>query len=539
MSEITAEMLEKGPGEDQDRAHLRRQRNLELRRLRSMATAGRGSQHSFHYELLQIFAQQRAGAALAMLLLASVVTGVAFYYISLVQSALWLSFALGAMAMSISLGRDFLKRGREEIDVRNWTPRFIACEMLLGITWSVIIFQILATETEEARLFVFFVVVVVAAVATMLSSAIPAAVIAVVLPIAITVIAYSLLYAPQSLGFALATALCVPLYFTLFSYRQHRVIRSNLEFQSEKDALIGELEQAKANSDEARRRAEEANLAKSRFLANMSHELRTPLNAILGFSEVMRNELFGPLTVPTYREYVSDIHASGEHLLTLINEILDLSRVEAGRYELNEEPVSLAATVDECVHLLNLRARNKAITINAAIERGMPPIMADERAMRQIALNLLSNAIKFTPQGGEVSVKCGWTTSGGQYILVKDNGPGIPEDEIPTVLQSFGRGSLAIKTAEQGSGLGLPIVKGLVDLHNGSFSLRSRLRAGTEVYITLPAQRIIGNTPEASKSANATMTNAPAQNRVAQVSQAAAGQSETQHDSAVNRPAAA
>jgi two-component system, cell cycle sensor histidine kinase PleC len=195
--------------------------------------------------------------------------------------------------------------------------------------------------------------------------------------------------------------------------------------------------------------------------------------------------------------------------------------------------------VDECVHLLNLRARNKAITINAAIERGMPPIMADERAMRQIALNLLSNAIKFTPQGGEVSVKCGWTTSGGQYILVKDNGPGIPEDEIPTVLQSFGRGSLAIKTAEQGSGLGLPIVKGLVDLHNGSFSLRSRLRAGTEVYITLPAQRIIGNTPEASKSANATMTNAPAQNRVAQVSQAAAGQSETQHDSAVNRPAAA
>ena len=125
-----------------------------------------------------------------------------------------------------------------------------------------------------------------------------------------------------------------------------------MSFQAEKDALIGELEQAKLNSDEARRRAESANLAKSRFLATMSHELRTPLNAILGFSEVMKSELFGAHSVPAYKEYSADIHASGQHLLMLINEILDLSRVEAGRYELNEESVSLDDVVEDCLHLL-------------------------------------------------------------------------------------------------------------------------------------------------------------------------------------------
>jgi two-component system cell cycle sensor histidine kinase PleC len=264
-----------------------------------------------------------------------------------------------------------------------------------------------------------------------------------------------------------------------------------LEFRAEKDALIAELEQAKANSDEARRRAEEANLAKSRFLATMSHELRTPLNAIRGFSEVMRAEIFGPLTVPNYKEYIGDIHASGQHLLNLINEILDLSRIEAGRYELKEEAVKLAHVADECHHLLKLRAKAKGITIHEVIEPAMPALWADERAVRQVTLNLLSNAIKFTPQGGEVTMKVGWTSSGGQYLMISDTGPGIPAEEIPTVLSSFGRGSLAIKTAEQGTGLGLPIVKGLIDLHGGKFALRSKLRAGTEVVVTFPAARVM------------------------------------------------
>ncbi len=253
-----------------------------------------------------------------------------------------------------------------------------------------------------------------------------------------------------------------------------------LSFRTEKDSLIAELETAKAMSDEARRRAEEANLAKSRFLASMSHELRTPLNAILGFSEVMANEVLGPMGNDTYKAYASDVHDSGRHLLDLINEILDLSRIEAGRYQLNEEPVTLLAIVEDCCHMMELRARNKDIRIVEEFEHQLPRLFADERAVRQIALNLLSNAVKFTPTGGEVRVRVGWTAGGGQYISIKDNGPGIPADEIPVVLSAFGQGSIAIKSAEQGTGLGLPIVQGLMAMHGGEFELHSKLREGTE-----------------------------------------------------------
>ena len=141
----------------------------------------------------------------------------------------------------------------------------------------------------------------------------------------------------------------------------------------------------------------------------MSHELRTPLNAILGFSEVMKSELFGPHAIDAYRDYSNDIHTSGQHLLMLINEILDLSRVEAGRYELKEEAVLLAGVIEDCRHLLTLRAKKRGVTMSEIIEPNMPRIWADERAMRQIALNLLTNAIKFTPQGGQVTIKVGWT----------------------------------------------------------------------------------------------------------------------------------
>ena len=208
-------------------------------------------------------------------------------------------------------------------------------------------------------------------------------------------------------------------YFTMLAHRLYSTTLATLEARAEKDALIGELEQAKAISDEARRRAEGANISKSRFLAQMSHELRTPLNAILGFSEVMKSEVFGPHAVPTYKEYAADIHNSGVHLLNLINEILDLSRIEAGRYELNEEPVDLAQIVVDCHHLLQLRAHNRGIGIHEMFEPDLPRLWADERACRQICLNLLSNAIKFTPQGGEIWLKVGWTAAGGQYMSVQ------------------------------------------------------------------------------------------------------------------------
>ena len=144
---------------------------------------------------------------------------------------------------------------------------------------------------------------------------------------------------------------------------------------------------------------------------------------------------------------------------------------------------------------MELRARNKDIRITQSFEPNMPRIFADERALRQICLNLLSNAIKFTPTGGEVRIRVGWTGGGGQYIAVKDNGPGIPADEIPVVLAAFGQGSIAIKSAEQGTGLGLPIVQGLAQLHGGAFDLRSKLREGTDAIVTFPAARVMEELP--------------------------------------------
>jgi two-component system, cell cycle sensor histidine kinase PleC len=336
-----------------------------------------------------------------------------------------------------------------------------------------------------------FLMLLVVAVSSMLAASLPIAALAATAPVT-AAIAFNFALSGTFDNYVLALlALIAEGYFALLAHRLHSATLATLEARAEKDALIGELEQAKAISDEARHRAEAANVAKSRFLAQMSHELRTPLNAILGFSEVMKSEIFGAHAVPVYREYSSDIHNSGVHLLNLINEILDLSRIEAGRYELNEEAVSLVHVVADCHHLLKLRASNRGITIHEVFEQGMPRIWGDERAVRQIVLNLLSNSIKFTPQGGEIWLKVGWTASGGQYLMVKDTGSGIAEDEIPIVLASFGQGSNSIKSAEQGAGLGLPIAKSLIDMHGGTFTLKSKIRIGTDVIVTFPPERVM------------------------------------------------
>jgi two-component system cell cycle sensor histidine kinase PleC len=358
------------------------------------------------------------------------------------------------------------------------------------VAWMSNVVAVVRTD-EGASTFILFVMLLVVAVSSMLASSLPLAMFAATAPVTVAVaVDFALRGGVHNLILS-AMTFTAQAYFTMLAQRLYSTTLATLEARAEKDALIGELEQAKAISDEARRRAESANVSKSRFLAQMSHELRTPLNAILGFSEVMKSEVFGPHAVPTYKEYAGDIHNSGVHLLNLINEILDLSRIEAGRYELNEEAVDLAGVVNDCHRLLQLRAHNRGIRIHEMFEPELPRLWADERACRQICLNLLSNAIKFTPQGGEIWLKVGWTAAGGQYMSVKDNGPGIPDDEIPIVLASFGQGTNAIKSAEQGTGLGLPIAKNLIDLHGGTFRLKSKLRFGTEVIVTFQAERVM------------------------------------------------
>jgi two-component system cell cycle sensor histidine kinase PleC len=257
----------------------------------------------------------------------------------------------------------------------------------------------------------------------------------------------------------------------------------------------------------------------------MSHELRTPLNAILGFSEVMKGELLGPLRNGSYREYASNIHDSGRHLLQLINEVLDLSRIEAGRYELQEARVSLSAIVEDCLRLLHLRAESKGLTVSLVAGKGLEPLWADERAIRQICLNLLSNALKFTPRGGAIILTVADAPDGGQTLSVKDTGPGIPRGELPRVLQAFGQGSLAHETGEGGTGLGLPIVQSLVALHGGQFRLRSELRKGTEAIVWLPPSRRMG--AEAGQAGQAGL--GPPTQRQAQAEVGAGGRAGAAH----------
>ena len=470
-----------------------RQRRLTTQRVREARdrlTSSTGTRPAFDYELLRQFAQNRITASLPVVLLIATVGFLSGVWAERLPAGIW---TLATLCVHLAITwqcRTFLHQPQGQVNLRTWRIRFVGFDFLFGVAWMFNVVNVM-NGRAAASTFVLFLMLLVVAVSSMLASSVPKAVFAATLPITTAVVIDTALKGDIQSYVLVALAVTAQVYFALLSQRLYSSTLATLEARAEKDALIGELEQAKANSDEARRRAEAANLAKSRFLAQMSHELRTPLNAILGFSEVMKSEVFGAHHVPTYKEYASDIHSSGVHLLNLINEILDLSRVEAGRYELNEELVSLPGIVEDCHHLLKLRAENRGIEIREAYEPELPRLWADERAVRQICLNLLSNAIKFTPRGGEVWLKVGWTASGGQYVMVRDTGPGIPEEEIPVVLASFGQGSNSIKSAEQGAGLGLPIVQGLVDLHGGTFTLRSKLREGTEVLVTFPPERVM------------------------------------------------
>ena len=475
---------------DGSSAKRRRAAAQRVREARDRLTSTTGTRPAFDYELLRLFAQNRLSASLVTLLLVGTVGFLSSLWIGAIMAGTWTSAVLMIHAIIITTCRQFLAEPPGSIKIRSWRLRFVMLDLFLGLAWMFILVHPIGVE-ESSGTFMLFVMLLVVAVASMLASSVPMAVVAATVPVTAAV---ALDFAVRGTlhDYILAImALTAEGYFLLLAHRLYSTTLATLEARAEKDALIGELETSKAISDEARRRAEAANIAKSRFLANMSHELRTPLNAILGFSEVMKTEIFGPHSVPAYKDYCADIHNSGVHLLGLINEILDLSRIEAGRYELNEDPVELAGVVAECGHLLQMRAKSRGLTIHEVFEGNMPKLWADERAVRQICLNLLSNAIKFTPQGGEIWLKAGWTASGGQYMSVRDTGPGIPDEEIPIVLASFGQGSNSIKSAEQGAGLGLPIAKSLTDLHGGSFSLKSKLRIGTEVVITFPPERVM------------------------------------------------
>ncbi|WOJ88554.1 PAS domain-containing sensor histidine kinase [Methylocapsa polymorpha] len=241
--------------------------------------------------------------------------------------------------------------------------------------------------------------------------------------------------------------------------------------------------------DEARREAERASALKSDFLAKVSHEIRTPLNAIMGFAEVIMDERFGPIGNARYKDYLKDIHSSGALVMSLVNDLLDLSKIEAGKMELEFASVDANRIVSECVSIMQPQASRARVIMRLALAAGLPHLLADERSLRQIVLNLLSNAVKFNQPGGHVIVATALTDAGHVVLRIRDTGVGMSEADIEIALEPFRQ--LAVSRPPGGTGLGLPLTKALVEANRAFFSIKSKRREGTLVEVAFPPPRVL------------------------------------------------
>ncbi len=239
----------------------------------------------------------------------------------------------------------------------------------------------------------------------------------------------------------------------------------------------------------AKEQAESANRAKSEFLSSMSHELRTPLNAILGFSELIKEEMFGPIANERYTEYIGDIHGAGQHLLELIGEVLDISAIEAGKLDLSEETLDIGDLAETAMRMVRLRAESGDVDLVTSLEAGLPALFADGRRVTQVFVNLLSNAVKFTPHGGRVSLEARLEDDGSVALVVADNGIGMDDDGLAKAMTKFGQVESGLDRRFEGTGLGVPLVQGLMEAHGGTLELKSEKGVGTIATVRFPNDR--------------------------------------------------
>jgi signal transduction histidine kinase len=271
------------------------------------------------------------------------------------------------------------------------------------------------------------------------------------------------------------------------------------KWRAEQDLLVAhellkqqyaQLQTANAELSQAKQKAEAASRMKTEFLANVSHELRTPLNSIIGFSEMINNEAHGAIGNDKYSSYVRDIHASGQHLLGVVNDILDISKIEVGEFELQEDQVDVAETIETSLRIVHERAASAGITVTADVASTLPALRGDARRVRQILLNLLSNSIKFTASGGKVLVRAAGSDAGGITVSVADSGIGIAAEDIEKAMMPFGQVDGRLNRKYEGTGLGLPLAKSLTELHDGRLTLKSAVGKGTTVTLDFPPARV-------------------------------------------------
>jgi signal transduction histidine kinase len=285
-------------------------------------------------------------------------------------------------------------------------------------------------------------------------------------------------------GVGIVSVFCTCIFVGLLAlYYAGIVVAQQRQFESE----VESHRQTEAKLRRAKEGAERADRAKSAFLANMSHELRTPLNAIIGFSEVIRGETFGPIGNARYRDYLKDIYDSGCHLLRIINDILDLSKIESGKATLDkEEPVALALTIEAAVRMVQAQAEAESITLALDCARDLPAVSGSGRMLQQVFINLLANAVKFTPPGGAVTVRCGALGERDVAITISDTGIGMSDEDVEVALTAFGQVDSKMTRRYAGTGLGLPLAKAIIELHRGRLDIDSHPGRGTTIVVSLP-----------------------------------------------------
>lgn len=406
-----------------------------------------------------------------------------------------LGWSVAAALMSAAAFVTFQK-AREALTPQNrriWQARIIAALWIASAAWALIAF--LQCDSCSTAAFPFFKAALILVALTTLSLsaiAIPHAPVHIFLPgIAVTAFLAVRGMNPYDIGLA-ATLSIFMLFVTFLASRLTDADTSLDKKDRETQALNKALAESLARAEAAAKDARQANRSKSAFLAAMSHDLRTPLNAIIGFSEIMKDEMMGPFNNRRYRDYAGDIHRSGQHLLDMIDGVLDLSRLEAGGYRLSEKPVYLADVIEASATMARIEADRRRIEIVTDIDATLTPLLADGRALRQILGNLLSNAIKFSGDGSTIAVLAQWNDKSGQTLAVSDQGYGMEEDTLRKATIAFERGGETANT--EGFGLGLAIVKELTEAHQARFSLISATGKGTTASIVFAAARVLNRT---------------------------------------------
>jgi two-component system cell cycle sensor histidine kinase PleC len=395
--------------------------------------------------------------------------------------------SLGASRLTDTYRSDAASHA-DTIKLQSWFTRYVVAQVAISSAWGVMPWLLWDSGNFLNHVFIAAVItgvlswLIVSRASHMemfLSSMVPV--------VALTAIRFA--FGGYWIDFGIA--ILIPLYATQLYFDGRRLtfrLDEDSRLRFEVEDLARELEEARDEALRKRFEAETANASKTAFLANMSHELRTPLNAILGFSEIIAQECFGPAGSPRYKEYAGDIHSSGSHLLSLINDLLDVAKIEAGRMEIQPEPLEVRKTLDAALKIIAIKARERKQQLVIEVAHDVPALYADERALKQIVINLVSNAVKFTPEGGRIAVVASRARSGGFQVMVEDNGPGIPRDKLDKIFKPFSQVDNRYDRQGGGTGLGLALVRGLVELHGGRAWLESEQGKGARAYIVLPQE---------------------------------------------------